>query len=70
MMIRFDIYHDGERWCARAIDADIFTQGDTLEELLRNLREAVLLYTDGKPAEILIMSSMEVKASDAEVASC
>jgi hypothetical protein len=36
-MIKADIYFDGEYYCARCIDFDIFTQGKTLDELTNNL---------------------------------
>ena len=41
VQVKFDIYYDGESWCARGIGVDIFTQGSSLDELDANLREAV-----------------------------
>lgn len=41
MLVKFDIYHDGDSWCARGIGVDIFTQGGSLDELNANLKEAV-----------------------------
>ncbi|MBL7184485.1 MAG: type II toxin-antitoxin system HicB family antitoxin [Anaerolineae bacterium] len=38
------IYFDGEYWCARGIGADVFTQGRTVDELMRNIREAAALH--------------------------
>ena len=43
-MIKADIYFDGEYYCARCIDFDIFTQGKTLDELTKNLKEAIKLH--------------------------
>lgn len=43
MLAKFEVYNDGEYWCARGIGEDIFTQGKTLDELMENLREAVEL---------------------------
>jgi len=43
MLIKFEIYHDGKFWCARGIGADIFTQGKNLDELMKNIDEAVSL---------------------------
>jgi len=43
-MIRADIYFDGEYYCARCMDFDIFTQGKTLDELAKNLKEAIQLH--------------------------
>lgn len=64
-MVKVDTYFDGECWCARAADEDIFTQGDTYDELLKNIKEAVSLHFEekikkGKSVEILVMSEMEV----------
>ncbi|MFO8052150.1 MAG: hypothetical protein R6V01_10715 [Thermoplasmatota archaeon] len=44
MLTKFEIYNDGEYWCARGIRDDIFTQGRTMDELIRNLQEAVELH--------------------------
>ena len=41
MLVKFEIYNDGEYWCARGIGVDIFTQGKTLNDLMKNIREAV-----------------------------
>ena len=58
MLAKFEIYHDGEYWCARGLGADVFTQGKTHEELLRNIEEAALLHFEdemrqGEPLHIL-----------------
>jgi predicted RNase H-like HicB family nuclease len=44
MLAKFETYFDGEDWCARGIDADVFTQGATLDELIDNIREAAELH--------------------------
>lgn len=44
MLVKFEIYNDGEYWCARGIGEDIFTQGKVFEKLIRNLKEAVELH--------------------------
>ncbi len=64
-MVKFDIYFDGEFWCARGWDADIFTQGETLDELMSNLREATELHFEesldqGESLHLLILSEMEI----------
>jgi predicted RNase H-like HicB family nuclease len=46
-MVKIEAYHDGEFWCARGIGEDIFTQGETLDELMENIKEAVALHFDG-----------------------
>jgi predicted RNase H-like HicB family nuclease len=65
MLIKIDTYFDGEYWCARGIEEDIFTQGKTYDELLKNIKEAVALHLEdeikkGKTAEIFVMSEMEI----------
>lgn len=46
MLVKMDTYFDGEYWCARGVNEDIFTQGETYEELLKNIREAVSLHLE------------------------
>ena len=48
MLVKVEVYNDGEAWCARGIGQDIFTQGQTVDELYENIREAVIIViTDG-----------------------
>jgi hypothetical protein len=44
MLAKFEMYFDGEYWCARGIGADVFTQGRTVDELMGNIREAAALH--------------------------
>ncbi len=44
MLAKFEMYFDGEYWCARGIGADVFTQGRTLDELMGNIKEAAELH--------------------------
>jgi len=44
MIVKIEAYHDGEFWCARGIGEDIFTQGETFDELIENIKEAVALH--------------------------
>jgi len=65
MLVKMDTYFDNEFWCARGTDEDIFTQGATYDELLKNIKEAVSLHYEeelqkGKTVEILVMSEMEL----------
>ena len=39
-----EVYNDGDFWCARGIGEDIFTQGKTVDELCKNIHEAVALH--------------------------
>jgi len=47
MLVKVEVYNDGQAWCARGIGQDIFTQGQTVDELYSNIREAVALHFDG-----------------------
>ena len=63
--MKVEVYRDGRHWCARAIGADIFTQGKTLDETVRNVREAVELHFEerlrqGEPITVLTLSETEV----------
>jgi hypothetical protein len=65
MLVKFEIYNDGEMWCARGIREAIFTQGKTLDELLDNMKEAVQLHFEdvlerGEEIKIISISEFEV----------
>ena len=51
-LIKIEMYHDGEYYCARCIDYDIFTQGLTLDDLVHNIKEAVSLHFEDEPSEL------------------
>ncbi len=65
MLVKIEAYHDGEFWCARGVGEDIFTQGETLDELIENIKEAVELHFEGMDPlpDVLLLS--EVKLSNA-----
>jgi hypothetical protein len=44
MLVKVEVYHDGENWCARGTGEDIFTQGATVDEVYKNIKEAVALH--------------------------
>ncbi len=68
MLVKVEIYKEGKYWCARGIGEDVFTQGKTLDELMKNLAEAVELHFEELPRkeEIRILSISDIvnKASD------
>lgn len=71
MLVKFEVYFDGEFWCGRAIGEDIFTQGKTLDELMKNIRESVLVHFGDLDEEIKVLSISEMDVnSSAEVAGC
>ena len=39
-MVKMEAYNDGEMWCARGIGVGIFTQGQTFDELLENIKNS------------------------------
>ena len=43
-VIKVEIYHDGEFYCGRCLDFDVFTQGSTLDDLVLNIKEAIELH--------------------------
>jgi hypothetical protein len=47
MLVKVQVYNDGEAWCARGIGQDIFTHGQTVDELYENICEAVALHFEG-----------------------
>ena len=67
LLVKFEIYNDGEYWCARGIGVDIFTQGKTLDELMENIKEAVEVHFDedlekGEDVKIISISELEVRS--------
>jgi predicted RNase H-like HicB family nuclease len=45
-IIKAEIYFDGEYYCARTLDIDVFTQGKTLDDTIKNLKGAVALHIE------------------------
>ena len=66
MLVKIETYFDGERWCARGIGEDIFTQGKTLDELHENIKEAVAVHFGDTAEPITILTLSEVKLADAK----
>jgi hypothetical protein len=64
MLVKMEVYQDGEDWCARGIGEDIFTQGQTADELFRNIKEAVALHfenvNDSPDIDILVVSELKL----------
>ena len=68
------IYSDGQYYCAKCFEIDVFTQGESLDAVIKNLKEAVSLHLEGvSPAEyglrenpsLLIMIEEELQLSHA-----
>ena len=67
MLVKVETYFDGKDWCARGIGEDIFTQGRTLDEVTKNIKDAVAVHYEDKLRQdksisILILSETEVKS--------
>jgi len=61
-MIKAEITFDGKYYNARTLDMDVFTQGKTLDEVTKNLQEAVSLHLeDEKQPQTSILTMMEIK---------
>jgi hypothetical protein len=65
MLVKFEVYFDGESWCARGIGVSIFTQGKTLDELMENIKDATSLHFEdileaGEELRVLSISEFEV----------
>jgi len=62
MLVKLEAYFDGDFWCARGLGEDIFTQGRTLDELHRNIQEAVAVHFGDTPdpIHIVIVSDLTV----------
>lgn len=64
MLVKVEVYQDGGMWCARGIGHDIFTQGQTADELFDNIREAVALHFENGSAppdiDILVVSELKL----------
>lgn len=65
MVVKIEVYNDGECWCARGIGADIFTCSDTLDQLLTELKDAAACHFEDElkkrhPLTLLILTETEV----------
>jgi predicted RNase H-like HicB family nuclease len=65
VLLKFDVYRDGRWWGARALGHAVFTQGRTLDQLYKNIKEAAHLHFEeevaqGEKLEILILADAEV----------
>ena len=69
MLVKMEVYHDGEFWCAKGIGQDIFTQGHTVDEVFQNIKEAVATHfengTEPVEIDILVVSELKLKHAPA-----
>jgi len=74
MLVKFDIYFDGEFWCARGMGVDIFTQGTTLDDFMQNVIDAVELHLEehidaGEQITVVSLTELQV-GSIAKISGC
>lgn len=69
MLVKIEHYFDGKHWCGRGIGHDIFTQGDSLDELYQNTQEAVALHFEEITEPITILTISEVSLANAKTSS-
>jgi len=74
LLVKFDIYFDGEFWCARGMGVDIFTQGTTLDELMQNVKDAVELHFEetidaGEQITVVSLTELQI-GSIARISGC
>ena len=66
MQLTAAITHEGDWYVARCLDVEVTSQGESVEEALENLREALELYFEDAPVPDLagppIIASVEVAA--------
>lgn len=67
MLVKIEVYNDGESWCGRGIGEGIFTQAQSVDELYANIKEAVALHFENgsNPVDIDILVVSELKLSHA-----
>jgi len=65
MTVKVEVYHDGDHWCAKGVDVDIFTCAKTLDALVKEIEDAVACHFEeelkgNKSIEIIIHTKTEV----------
>ena len=71
MLVQVDIFQDENRhWCAEGVGHGIVTQGDNLDDLMDNIREACELHFEeeiaaGKTIDLLVTAKLELNGATA-----
>lgn len=53
MKLQASIVREGNGFVAQCLEIDVASQGDSPEEALRNLKEALELYFEGEPRRVI-----------------
>jgi len=61
MKIKIETYFDGEYWCARGLEEDIFSQAKNRDELYENIRKAVAARLSDPSETVTIVDIAEGK---------
>jgi|WetSurMetagenome_2_1015567.scaffolds.fasta_scaffold1358442_1 hypothetical protein len=66
MVVKVEVYNDGEQWCARGIGADLFTCASSLDELMVEVKDAAACHFHdqlqaGQTLNLLILTETEVR---------
>lgn len=69
MEVKIRVYRGEKYLCAEGVDADIFTQGKNLDELMKNIVEAIEAYYDISIKDVTILTEYRA-GTFAETASC
>jgi hypothetical protein len=69
MEVKILVYRGEKYLCAEGVDADIFTQGKNLDELMKNIVEAIEAYYDVSIKDVTILTEYRA-GTFAETASC
>ncbi len=68
MTIKVEVYHDGDHWCARGVDIDVYTCAKTLDALVKEIEDAVACHLEDtlkadETIEINIHTKTEIKGA-------
>ncbi len=65
MVVKVEVYNDGEQWCARGIGADLFTCARSLDELMAEVKDAAACHFHeqlqmGQTLNLLVLNETEI----------
>lgn len=66
--IQVAFYKEGDQWVARALNVEVSTFGNSLEEAKSAIREALELYFEDEDVEIPDIEAVSVEGVDVRIA--